>query len=63
MNITLELYNIIYTTFFSGDMPPLLAQCAEELATVLTIIGIFIAVILPLSLMYGFIKWIINFVK
>lgn len=63
MNITLELYNLIWNFLFSGELPATIANIAEELCSIITIMGITIAVLLPICLCYGFIKWIFNFIR
>lgn len=63
MNIAKELYDIIWELLFTGELPTMLQNVAEEVTTILTIVGITIAVLLPISLVYGFIKWIYNFIS
>ncbi|MCH5202917.1 MAG: hypothetical protein J1F17_06895 [Oscillospiraceae bacterium] len=63
MNIALELYNLVYGLLFSGELPPLMVPIAQELSTIITIIGVSIAVLLPIGLVFGFVKWIWNFIR
>ena len=53
-----QLYDLIWSNFFSGISVPVLSSCAVELCSLFSVALMVFCCLIPVFLVFGFIKWV-----